>query len=593
MRPSALLLLSVLSAAWPIQAGAQSSAALAQLTGADFSGGAKDTYGADVEGEKVNCIYAQPTGKPASMQAVFKLKSAPTGPLFVHLKGRDDDGPRRCQIAIELNGENLFTGENEFSQTQFELRRFALPPGLLKEGENTLRIASREQTGALGMPPWFQLAAAAIAPETFVFQRDLHKSFHVILPAERKPFPEPLPPGAQPGFKFRGTKGWAWTPAQYLAEIPHLARFKLTFMMNCYISMFDMERERWNSGRANRWWEDLPAAKKAAYEGVVRACQEHGIEFCFSMNPNLLSPRVVNDNNPESVNQLYKHYAWMQSLGVKWFNLSLDDSDRGINPTTQSKVVNDIFHRLRAKDPGAQMIFCPTFYWGDGTATNQMNWGHDQQPYLQTLARELDREVYLFWTGDGVVGNVSRAAAERFRRISGHRLFLWDNYPVNDDAPTMHLGPLLGRDVDLCEVVDGYMSNPHCKQSGINRLPLATCADYAYNPSAYDPSRSIGQAIVHQADTQPQREVLRDLVEAYPGMLICGNGNTGFNAVQDQFGRVLALPHSRPLAVAYLGHLQTLSSRLAKEFPGGYPATRKTLDHDLQILTQKFHARYP
>ena len=34
------------------------------------------------------------------------------------------------------------------------------------------------------------------------------------------------------------------------------------------------------------------------------------------------------------------------------------------------------------------------------------------------------------------------------------------------------------------------------KQNEINRIPLATCADYAYNPRAYDPSRSVGQAIL-------------------------------------------------------------------------------------------------
>ena len=197
---------------------------------------------------------------------------------------------------------------------------------------------------------------------------------------------------------------------------------------------------------------------------------------------------MVNDDSPESLEQLFKHYAWMQGLGVKWFNISLDDATQGVNASTQAKVVNEVLRRLRAKDAEAQMIFCPTFYWSDGNATNQMNLGMDQRPYLETLARELDPNVYLFWTGDGVVGSITRRAAESFRRISGHRLFLWDNYPVNDNQPAMHLGPVVDRDSDLCEVIDGYMSNPMCRQNQINRLPLATCADYAYNPRGYDPA---------------------------------------------------------------------------------------------------------
>jgi hypothetical protein len=436
------------------------------------------------------------------------------------------------------------------------------------------------------------MVADAESPAPKPPRPDLHQNFYVTLPAERRPFPEPPAAGAAPGFKFRGTKGWAWTPEQYLAEVPYLARFKMTFLMNCYISMFDVEHEPWNSGRANRWWEDLPAEKKAAYEKIVRECQKQGIEFCFSLNPNLFSKRLVNDEKSDSVEQIFKHYAWMQSLGVKWFNLSLDDTREGINPITQARVVNEILRRLRAKDPAAQMIFCPTFFWGDGTATNQLGWGHDQQPYLEALARELNKDVYLFWTGDDIVGKATRAAAAKYRRISGHRLFLWDNFPVNDDAPTLHLGPVVDRDLDLSDEVDGYMSNPLSKQNEINRIPLATCADYAYNPKGYDPARSIGQAIVHLADTQPQREVLRELVEAYPGMLIYGSG-TGFNAVQEQFARILALPHSRPVAQAYLEHLRQLSARLAAEFPGRYPATRRTLDNDIQVLTGKFQARYP
>src|ERR1035437_1584737 len=54
-------------------------------------------------------------------------------------------------------------------------------------------------------------------------------SFQVQLPAKGRPFPEPLAAGQQPGFKFRGTKGWAWTPEQYLEEIPWLPKFQMKF----------------------------------------------------------------------------------------------------------------------------------------------------------------------------------------------------------------------------------------------------------------------------------------------------------------------------------------------------------------------------
>jgi hypothetical protein len=171
-------------------------------------------------------------------------------------------------------------------------------------------------------------------------------------------------------------------------------------------------------------------------------------------------------------------------------------------------------------------------------------------------------------------------------------MFLWDNYPVNDDRPTMHLGPVIDRDPDLCEVVDGYMSNPLCKQNEINRIPLLTCLDYAWNPAGYDPCRSIGQAILHLADTAPQRAVLKDLVDAYPGMLICGSGSTGFNAVQEQFNRISALPYSRLAATGYIDQLQQLSERLKQQFPERYQPEKQTLDNDIVQLKKKLATKY-
>lgn len=417
----------------------------------------------------------------------------------------------------------------------------------------------------------------------------IHTNFHVTLPSVEREFPEPLAAGQQPGFKIRGTKGWSWTPEQYLAEIPFIAQCKMNFLMNCYISMFDIERhEKWYDGDANRWWEDLPPAKKLAYEKVVKSAQEHGLQFCFSMNPNLFSRRIVNEESHESIDLLFKHYAWMQSLGVKWFNLAIDDATNGVNAASQAKVCNEIFHRLRAKDPEAQMIFCPTYYWGDGTLPKQ-------QPYLEELARELDKDIYVFWTGDAVVGKVSRKATDTFCGIVKHRVILWDNYPVNDGHPTMHLGPVTDRDPDICEKLDGYVSNPLATQNEINRIPLATCADYAFNPRAYDPQRSIGQAILLQARKESQREVLRDLVELYPGMLLNpSSGNkTGFNPVRSQMDRILATPQSRPAAKAYLESVEQLSRRLKKEFPHLYTAEKKTMDADITELKKKFAARYP
>lgn len=502
---------------------------LVRVTGADFQGGANRHFGQRFyDREAVNYVYAAATGEASRMRAQFELRTVPAGPQFLFLEARDDDAASVCHARITLNNVVLFEGASSFPNAAWRVRRFALPVGALKVGQNELTIANLEPTGELGQPPWFMVASATIAGQGYRLPVRKLPEFRVTLPDKERTLPEPLPAGAKPGFRWRGTKGWMWRPEQYLAEIPILAKYRMNFLMNCYTSMCDIEHRRWGEPDCNRWWEPLPETKKRAYEAVVRACQAQGIEFCFSMNPNLTSRRFADPDRPEDVEHLWQHYHWMQSLGVRWFNVSLDDISQGIDASRQARLVNELFRRLRAADPQAQMIFCPTFYWGDGR-------DRDAEPYLHALATELDRDAYVFWTGDQVVTpRITRRAAASYREVVGHRLFLWDNYPVNDNQPTLNLGPVSGRDAGLGEVIEGYMSNAMCPQNEINRLPLLTCADYAWKPRGYDPARSIGQAIWHLAAGQSQREALRDLVEAYPGMLFFGKG-TGFNPARERF----------------------------------------------------------
>ena len=570
----------------PVCHAAKPTPPLIELNGTDFQGGAADLYGSMMAGEiNVNYVYAQPTGSRSTLTKTFNLAAVPNEPMFLHLKARDDDGPQQCAISIELNGRVLFEGRNDFREDKWLTHKFPIPADTLKVGDNALIIANKESQGRVGMPPWFQVAKCFIAGESFLPTRDITKDFWITLPATIREFPEPLPPGRKPGFKMRGIKGWMWKPEQYLSEIPVMAKYKINFLMNCYGSMTDIEHYPWGNPEVNRWWEDLSASKKAAYEKIVRSCQKNGIQFCFSMNPNLCSKRPLNYSSDKDIDDLWKHYAWMQSLGVKWFNISLDDISQGIDAKGQARVVNEIYRRLKVKDPEAQFLFTPTFYWGDGT-------GPAAKAYLEVLATDLDKDVYLFWTGDSVVGNITRKAADSYKGICKHRLFLWDNYPVNDAHPTMNLGPVINRDPDLCEVIDGYMSNPLCQQNEGNRIPMLTCADYSYNPAAYDPMRSICQAILHLEDKTNARELLKELVERYPGFIIWGKPATGVNPVRERFAQLMAMPHARYVCEAFIRDLESLLVKMETVFPDRYQPEKQTVKNDIAFLRKTMTQRY-
>ncbi|MCX6928613.1 MAG: hypothetical protein NT154_36190, partial [Verrucomicrobia bacterium] len=240
------------------------AAPLVQLRGIDFIGGAQSQFGASYYGRQgVNYVYAQPTGAAANMTAAFTLPRAPSKRMFLHLEAMDDDAAAQCRIEITLNGHSLHAGPSGFADARWQVRRFPIPPGALRDGMNELRISNSESSGPAGNPPWFMVARCAIAIESFKLpESKVMGALHIDLPRKARPYPEPLPAGqAEPGFKFRGTKGWYWTPEQYLAEVPVLAKYKMNFLMNCYSSMFSSAPgQPWT----NEWWKPLPESKKAA-----------------------------------------------------------------------------------------------------------------------------------------------------------------------------------------------------------------------------------------------------------------------------------------------------------------------------------------
>ena len=404
----------------------------------------------------------------------------------------------------------------------------------------------------------------------------------VRLPADARPNPGAMHSGASsPGFKFRGMKGWFWTTGQYLEEIAVLSGLRMNFLMNCPgATIVSRPREAYN-----KWWERMTAESREAYSRIIRACRDKGITFCFALHPQLGSPHPFDPANPYDPEAFYQHFAWAQSQHVQWFSICLAGTGWGpggpvVRAASHAALVNEALGRLRTKDADAQLVFCPIACWGDGS-------NPEHRAYLEVLAREMDPEVYVFWNGDSIVTpRVTRIAAESFKSVVKHRLFLWDNYPVNDANPTLHLGPLRGRDPDLCEVIEGYLSNSMCMQNQINRIPLATCADYAYNPQAYDPGRSIGEAILRLGKTSVQQHVLKSLVEAYPGFIVTGGG-TGTNPVRAKVGSILAGSDSRSAGQSFIQHIEEISSRLAKEFPGQFRATKKTILDDIDWMKQE------
>jgi hypothetical protein len=432
------------------------------------------------------------------------------------------------------------------------------------------------------------------------------RPFHVEFPTQIIPLPFGSErPGFKPGFALRGIKGWGWSAEQYLAEIPVMAKYRLNFLMNDYSTLWKLgPHGLWDwSHPMNFWYRPLSAEKKAGMEEVVRLCQKSGIIFCFSMNPNLYSDRPFDYESHADLETLWQHYSWAQGLGVKWFNISLDDISRKIDANGHARLLNAMLKRLRKQDPEAELVFCPTWYAGTGAegvetasrlgvqvrgSDHISRGGTPGVRYTRALATALDKDVYLFWTGPEVCSlTIDAEQARAYKALCGHRVVIWDNYPVNDQQPTMHLGPLTGRSADLSTVVSGYIANPMSFQNEADRIPRLTIADYLWNPAEYDPARSIGQSILHLSGPQVKAETLRDLVELYPGRLWDHSLLTKWNSLRARFDEFIQ-KKNRVAAAQLLDKAQKTLREMKVSFPDSWTSGTEVLQGDVEAMLDRF-----
>ena len=319
----------------------------------------------------------------------------------------------------------------------------------------------RRNLAVLVVAVWCGLGVTAAA------QRSASGVLPLELPKELRPLPEPLPQGKQPGFKLRGIKGWAWNPEQYLAEIPVLVEYKMNFLMNCYASLYGDELALGSELEPLVGTACPKTKKQGTGEGHPRRAEARLAVLLLDESATLLAAA------PESAKRrrLRETLAALR-LGPKP-GREMVQSLPGRHPDharPEDRREPTIASWSTSSSPGCGRRIATSSSSSARPSTAATETSPTHVGYLDTVARDLNPEIYLFWTGDTFT-RITRAAAESYKKRVKHRLFLWDNYPVNDGQQTMHLGPVTARDADLCEVIDGYISNPMASQNEMNRIP--------------------------------------------------------------------------------------------------------------------------
>lgn len=276
-------------------------------------------------------------------------------------------------------------------------------------------------------------------------------------------------------------------------------------------------RARWQLPYPELEWRELCV--------LIGAAQAQGIDFVYGFHPG----KDLCFCAAEPVRSLFDKAAQLYDQGVRTFAVLFDDIPSHLSDTRDIQKFDGSLAKAEAlwletlleQQPtgwDVEWWFCPSYYTDDPLLTEVF--GEFEPGFPETVGRHLPATVACFWTGPKVVPeNISLSHMEEVGERIGHRLLLWDNYPVNDLTmqEEMHLGPLIGRDPRLPERVHAHLANP-LLQEGLSFIPLATCFDYARDPWAYDPEKSWEEIVIQRfgAASLEHWQALRRFCERVP-----------------------------------------------------------------------------
>ncbi|MEV7234399.1 beta-N-acetylglucosaminidase domain-containing protein [Streptomyces sp. NPDC051020] len=303
-----------------------------------------------------------------------------------------------------------------------------------------------------------------------------------------------------PSMPLRGTiegfYGKPWTHADRLDQMDFYGDVKA----NTYV--YAPKDDPYHRGK---WRDPYPADKLTELgELVTRAAANH-VHFTFAVSPG----ESICYSDAADRKALKQKLQALYDLGTRSFSIPLDDISytrwncaadqaafgapgRAAAAKAQVDLLNDVQRNFVATHDGAQPLqMVPTEY-GDLTDT----------AYKQTMRATLDPAVVVMWTGTDVVPpEITNVQADKVSALFGRKVFVWDNYPVNDFGNTsgrLLLAPYDKREAGLSAHLSGIVANP-MNQPYASKVAVFGTADFTWNDKAYDAKTSWPRAMAYLA----------------------------------------------------------------------------------------------
>ncbi|MFD5872695.1 beta-N-acetylglucosaminidase domain-containing protein [Streptomyces sp. NPDC060322] len=257
------------------------------------------------------------------------------------------------------------------------------------------------------------------------------------------------------------------------------------------------------------WREPYPADELAELRALIEQATAHHVDFTYAVSPGL----SICYSDPDDVSALKTKLGTLYDQGARSFYVALDDISytkwncdadqekygapgRGSAGRAQTDLLNAVQRDfIDARQDAEPLQFVPTEY--SDTADSA---------YKSVLREHLDPKVIVQWTGTDVVPpSISMKDAQAASAVWGRKVFLWDNYPVNDYGQTtgrLLMAPYDKREAGLHKALSGIVLNP-MNQAAPSKVALFGGASFAWNDEDYDPDRTWRAAAGYLAGGDP------------------------------------------------------------------------------------------
>jgi len=227
-----------------------------------------------------------------------------------------------------------------------------------------------------------------------------------------------------------------------------------------------------------KWFCLYPASKMKEFKELNALSSARNVHFNYALSPM---------SKPDAKRIINKIHS-MVEIGISQFSLFYDDITVTVDKKTaekQAATANELLDFLRKKIPSPTLFFCPTQYRG-----------FRKTRYLETITKELNKSIMIFWTGPKVVSKrIDVSHLNKITELMKRPLLIWDNIFANDYLPGVILRfPYRYRAPQIVEQTQGILINP-MNQYKASKPLIFTAAEFINAPYRYVPKEAWKQAM--------------------------------------------------------------------------------------------------